>query len=329
MPTELWNLDEWPSPAPEAVVRSRVRGRARSILRLRVAVAAVAASLAVVVGLTDLPAPGSGVKMRTETPWLPADQPNKDEDEAEQTAPPAEQPAPVVHAVGAAAELVEPPPLAPAAVVDSPPVPSVRRPHGPTFVDLVGDAQYETGCRGAPCPGETDLERESPSQAMYDLASVEAPCSGPTVEFRLNLADLDAAPTPNRAGMTPSYASYHLGFIFRDQRQTMLTLGIQRDLISGDLWAGGVVSFYVGEENYHTFLSPSLRRDGDAWVVTVPDFPAAFSAAYPGAQPPDQGAPVDASAISTAVYRNADTFISQGVDEITFGEPGSAGRWCD
>lgn len=324
---ELWDLEQWPSPSMETAVQARVRSRARSILRLRVAVAAVAASLAVVVGLTDLPAPGAGVRMKSE--WQPADQPREEE---EHGAPPVVSPsgeAPVAHAVGAPPAATVEPPLNPVVAAPSAPVPTTRR-RGLVIPDMWGDARYQTGCRTPPCPNEADLERETSSQAAYDMTSVELSCAGPALELRLDMADLDALPTPNRAGLTPDYAMFHLSMTFRDSRSTMLTFGIQRDHRTESLWSGGVLSFRSGDEDYHTFLTPGLRREGDTWVLTVPDFTAAFEAAHPGTPPLAAGTTFDLSGLSTAIYRqNNSVLMSQGVDAIPYGSPGTRAAWCE
>jgi hypothetical protein len=321
LPTELWNLEEWPSPAPEAVVRSRVRGRARSILRLRVAVAAVAASLAVVVGLTDLPAPGSGVRMRTDSPWQPADQPV--ETEVEHGAPAVAPPA-LVRAIDSAHAVMLPPPVGP--VEGGEPVPVTESMRGPSVLDALGDAHYQT-CRGVDCPPETGLDRASPSQALFDFTTVGFFCSASVYEAWVNIADLDATPTPNRAGLTPTDGLFHVGLRFKDAQQTMITLGVHHALASKTSSVGGTVSLYDGDEFRSAFLKPRVRRVGDAFLVqlTREELAAAVAQASAGALPPPDGTPFAATGMSMAMYRDP-VLTSDVVDEIPLGSQPT--RWC-
>lgn len=324
---ELWDLADWPSPNPEAVVHARVRTRARSILRLRVAVAAVVASLAVVVGLTDVPAPGPGVKMRTDSPWAPANQPDEDTVKSGIGAPGPQDP--IVDASGPEGERL--PAALPRSPSESPAPARSRRAVTTVMPDLAGDAHYLADCEGGPCPPYADLDYRSQSQDAFDITSVAVPCSESSVQFRLNLANLGAEPQANRFGLKPDMAMYHFALLFDDPQRTQLSVGVHVDLEENTVWTGGVLSFGEGDQYRYIFFTPPVVQDEHGFVAqwTWPELQALFEQTSSGAAPPSAGTSMKPSAVSSAVFRPGGySHFGQGVDTT----PDAADypyRFCD
>lgn len=325
MPAELWDLEAWPSPSAEAVLRRRVRRRARGILRWRVAAVSMVVVSALTAVVSDLPGGKAPRRVEVydsrvvdaEAPAMPG----------VGATPPAAGSGGLVRAPGDRASAKSA--VAPAPAQGAGPAPAHVWPVGPVVPDAAGDATSQAGCASVNCPGDARMKQES--DRMFDLTSLGLPCSDRGMSVRFNVADLDRPPA-NGDSVTPDAGNYHAGIFFNDDRYTMVSLFTRRDIDTDTFVPGGQFAFIHEDEGYSGDLTTTAYRDGDTVVVELAwsELARALGERVPGMQPPVPGTPLTAQAATAAiVYMGvANAQMLQMADEIKWQAPEYPYSFC-
>lgn len=241
MPSELsdfsalWNLDVWPSPSSEAVVRARVLGRTRTITRRRLLPVAGALLLAALMAVTRLPGTESSSRVRM------VDHGERDLTRVLRGGRGSVFPAdgPSLSITPAARHLLPRPAQAstPDTSPHDGPAPAARPERGPILTDPQGDAAYGA-CNPPGCEVRVD---GADSQAALDYLTVDVRCSAGRMELAVGLLDPDM-PVHDRAGVQPQRLTYSIDVRFDDGDEGgIVNLGISRDQTTGGLMAGAAV----------------------------------------------------------------------------------------
>jgi hypothetical protein len=230
LPSDLWDIEQWPSPSAEGVVRARVRRRATILLTRRLAPVVAAVIVATAGMLSHLPSGESSSRLlvtdqhghhgtTTTTGLVSA----SGDGLVDLQAPPAPRRGPHGQPGGGG-------PGSPATSGDGPAAAATDR--HPVVTDPAGDAFfYATG--DACCLSTT----AGASQPAFDLTACDVTLAGSRLRITMNIVDLTRAPDPDPyTGSTIGYEFWRarLGY---DNGEFFLT--VTRDLRRGTLAVNG------------------------------------------------------------------------------------------
>lgn len=215
MRTDLCDIEGWPSPSPEAVVRARVLGRARAIARRRALAAFAALTVAVVFGAYPRGIEGSSRVETVDTPTVGVQRAVGDGDPADTAGATDATVATVQSTLAESFTTGETPASTPGS--EGRASPATANPGPTTLSDPAGDAFYRD-CPEESCVSDGHLDDGSRSQPALDILSVDLRCAPSGLVVELRVLDLDAPLDPNRVGMPANKASYIVSLWF-DTRQ--------------------------------------------------------------------------------------------------------------